>query len=89
MSYLIDTCVISELAASHPDNRVVNWIDSIDPEFIYLSVITIGEIEKGIQKLSEPKRKLTFAQWLQDDLLTRFEGRIVFLDTAILLEWGD
>jgi len=47
MRYLLDTCAISELVSKQPNQRVVDWIDGIDPEAVYLSVITIGEIRKG------------------------------------------
>jgi predicted nucleic acid-binding protein len=50
MSYLLDTCVISELVAKQPNPKVVAWIDNIDDERLYLSVITLGEIERGVEK---------------------------------------
>ncbi|HSK75309.1 MAG TPA: type II toxin-antitoxin system VapC family toxin [Thermoanaerobaculia bacterium] len=88
MSYLLDTCVISELASKRPQPDVVQWIDSVDPESVYLSVITIGEIRKGIEKLEASKRKETLQAWLQDELLVRFKDRLAVLDTGVLLEWG-
>ena len=51
MRYLLDTCVISALTAKQPNDRVVRWIDGLAPDAIYLSVITVGEIQKGIEKL--------------------------------------
>jgi len=59
MDYLLDTCVISELVAKRPNNAVVQWIDSIDENSLYLSAITIGEIRKGIEKLLGSERKDT------------------------------
>lgn len=53
MRYLLDTNVISELIAKRPNERVVQWLDQLDPASIYLSVITIGELRKGIEKLSD------------------------------------
>jgi predicted nucleic acid-binding protein len=49
MNYLLDTNVISELIAREPNQKVIDWIDSLDPETVYLSVITIGELRKGIE----------------------------------------
>ncbi|HEX6903065.1 MAG TPA: type II toxin-antitoxin system VapC family toxin [Thermoanaerobaculia bacterium] len=88
MKFLLDTCVISELAAKRPEPRVVTWIDSIDPDRIYLSVVTVGEIQKGIEKQRDPAKKERLEGWLQDDLLVRFRDRLVELDLKAMLEWG-
>lgn len=88
MKVLLDTCVISELVSKQPNSKVVEFVDSLDPEDVYLSVITIGEIVKGIEKLSKSRRKTDLHNWLNDDLLIRFEGNILELDTETLIEWG-
>jgi len=88
MKYLLDTCVISELITKTPNPRVVRFIDSLETDDIFLSVITIGEIVKGIEKLPTSKRKQNLHTWLQEDLLIRFDGKIFPLDTGVLLEWG-
>ena len=88
MKYLIDTCIISELVAKHPNPKVVEFVDSLDSGDVYLSVITIGEIAKGVEKLPKSKRKQELHSWLKEDLLVRFDGRIIPLDTDILMEWG-
>ena len=89
MKYLLDTCVISELVAKQPSEKVIDWIDNIEQESVYLSVITIGEIRKGIEKLSESKRKTKLEQWLNDELLIRFRGKILAIDTDVMLVWGE
>jgi toxin FitB len=88
MRFLLDTCVISELAAKRPNPAVVDWIDSVDPDSIYLSGITIGEIQKGIEKQRDPGRKEDLRSWLHDELLVRFRDRLAMLDISVLLEWG-
>jgi len=88
MKALLDTCVISELVSKQPNPKVIEFVDSLDPEDVYLSVITIGEIVKGIKKLSKSRRKTDLQTWLKDDLLVRFEGNVVALDTDVLIEWG-
>ena len=88
MKYILDTCAISELVAKQPNPKVVEYIDSIDPDDVYLSVITIGEISKGIKKLPKSKRKEELETWLNEDLLVRFDEKIIPLDTDVLLEWG-
>jgi len=88
MKYLLDTCVISELVTKAPNPLVVGFVDSLEPDDVFLSVITIGEIVKGIEKLSTSNRKRESHIWLQEDLLIRFDGKIFSLDTNILMEWG-
>jgi tRNA(fMet)-specific endonuclease VapC len=88
VKYLIDTCVISELISKQPNPNVVDWVDSLESEQVYLSVITIGEITKGIEKLPESKRKRELKAWLNHELLPRFHGRILPLGTDVLIQWG-
>ncbi len=57
VGYLLDTCVISELIRAEPSPKVMEWIDGQDEESLYLSVITLGEVEKGISKLAEGRKK--------------------------------
>lgn len=89
MRYLLDTNVISELIAKRPNQKVIQWIDQLDPTSLYLSVITIGELQKGIAKLPNSQRKEQLANWLVDDLLVRFQDRILVLDIKAMLIWGD
>lgn len=89
MKYLLDSCVISELISKQPSPNVIKCVDSLDQEDTYLSVITIGEIAKGIEKLPKSKRKQELQTWLEEDLLIRFEGNIVALDTRVLIRWGE
>jgi predicted nucleic acid-binding protein len=88
MTFLLDTCVISELVAKQPNPRVVQWVDSIDEDKLFLSAITIGEIKKGIEKLAESSRKSALAEWLEGDLLIRFTDRILPIDIPVMLVWG-
>lgn len=88
MNYLLDTNVISELVAKQPSQRVIDWIDNAVDERIYLSVITIGELKKGIEKLPASQRKELLRKWFTEELLVRFAGRILSIDTAVMLTWG-
>lgn len=88
MNYILDTNVISELVSPEPSPGVVAWVDSIDPGVIFLSAVTIGELQKGIEKRVKSKWKDKLTAWLQEDLLVRFQDRILILDTAVLLRWG-
>ena len=89
MNYLLDTNVISELISERADKKVVEWLDRLDPNTVYLSVITIGEIRKGIEKLPPSKRRDRVKEWLEGDLLLRFQGRILEITTEVMLIWGE
>lgn len=86
--FLLDTNVVSELVRPRPDPRVVDWMDSTDEELFFLSVLTLGEIRKGITVLTDPGRKVRLEAWLSSNLLPRFEGRILPIDQAIAARWG-
>jgi len=86
--YLLDTNVVSELIARQPNEGVVRWIDGLDPSGVYLGVITIGEISKGVERLPDSPRKEALREWLTDSLMLRFEGRILEIDIAVMLTWG-
>ena len=88
MNYILDTNVISELVAAQPNPKVIRWINEVDPDKIFLSVITIGELKKGISKLPESKRKELLNGWLHEELLTRFQDHIIPIDTDTMLGWG-
>jgi toxin FitB len=88
MTFLLDTCVISDLVAKQPNLHVVRWVDSIDEDKLFLSVITIGEIKRGIEKLADSSRKSALVEWLEDDLLIRFTDRILPIDIPVMLVWG-
>ncbi|MGA1842720.1 MAG: type II toxin-antitoxin system VapC family toxin [bacterium] len=88
MNYLLDTCVISEMIKSNPNRNVINWITSCQENSFYLSVLTIGEIQKGISKLSESKRKNELQSWIDNELRERFSGRILDINTEVAKVWG-
>ncbi len=88
MNYILDTNVISELVAPRPNLKVIAWIQSIDPNQVYLSVIAIGELQKGIEKLPDSERKDILDRWLREDLLVRFENHLLILDVETMIIWG-
>lgn len=87
MKNLLDTCVIAEYQKSAPDIKVMNWLSAQIEESLFLSVLTIGEIENGIARLPASKRKNSLEIFLEN-LVTRFDRRILNLDTPILRRWG-
>jgi len=88
VSYLIDTNVISELRRKQPDAAVVAWFEHCAPQSLFLSVLTLGEIRKGIERLDDPKRRQTLVDWLHVDLPTFFLGRLLSVDAPVADRWG-
>lgn len=68
---------------------VVKWIEGSDEDSIYISVLTLGEIQKGISKLSDERRRVRIQQWLDTDLRNRFEDRILEITEDVALTWGE
>ncbi len=88
MSYLIDTKVISELRRKQPDANVVAWFERRTPQSLFLSVLTLGEIRKGIARLIDAKRRQILVDWLQVELPTFFLGRVLSVDAPVADRWG-
>lgn len=88
MKFLLDTCLISELVKKEPNAAVVTWLDEQDEQNLFLSVLTLGELQKGISKLSGSTRKDELQAWVEHDLAERFAGRILDLDLETALAWG-
>lgn len=88
MKYLLDTCVISEVIKPQADKNVISWMQNQDEESLFLSVLTFGEIEKGIEKSADEAKKRKLQLWVEEDLKKRFEGRIVPINIDISVKWG-
>jgi len=88
MKYLLDTSVITELFSQRPNTNVINFVDSLKQEDMFLSVITIGEITRAIQQIHSPQRKKLVQAWVREQLL-RFDGHILPLDTNVMAHWGE
>jgi predicted nucleic acid-binding protein len=86
--FLLDTNCISELVRPKPEPRVMDWMEAADEAMLYLSVLTLGEIRKGLAGLPQGKRRTHLETWLQIELQARFVGRIVPIDRAISDRWG-
>lgn len=89
MSWLLDTCALSEYAKKAPAPEVIAWLDEQDEASLFISVISLGEIEKGILKLRERDRRRSqkLTAWL-GKVEQRFAGRILPLDAAALHVWA-
>ena len=91
MKYLVDTCVLSELAKNKPNVNVVKWLKShSDGNLFFVSVVTLGEIKEGIETLSdEDPRKKKLRKWFEEQILGAYEGSIVDFDREVALKWGE
>ena len=88
MRYLLDTCLISELIKPRPSSAVSAWLAGQHEEDLYLSVLTLGEIQNGIARLQDGRKKVRLQSWLDNDLRDRFRGRIAGITEEAALEWG-
>jgi toxin FitB len=86
--FLLDTNCISELVRPRPEPRVLEWMEEADERLLYLSVLTLGEIRRGVAGLVQGKRRTRLETWLEVDLQSRFAGRIVTVDAAVADRWG-
>ncbi len=86
--FLLDTNCISEVVRVKPEPRVLEWMEAADEGLLYLSVLTLGEIRKGLAGLSQSKRRTHLEAWLEVELQARFSGRILPIDAAVADRWG-
>lgn len=88
MSYLLDTNVVSEIVRPQPSIRVLEWVASVPSEALHISVLSFGEIRKGIELLNNNKRKEQLILWLDYELPKWFNNRVLNIDHAIADHWG-
>lgn len=88
MSYLIDTNVISELRRKKPNKGVTNWFSKRPATTLYLSVLTLGEIRKGVESVADDARRAALTDWLEVALPAFFTGRILPIDASVADRWG-
>jgi predicted nucleic acid-binding protein len=86
--FLLDTNCISEVVRVKPEPRVLEWMEAADEALLYLSVLTLGEIRKGLAGLPQGKRRTHLETWLELELQARFSGRILPIDAAVADRWG-
>jgi predicted nucleic acid-binding protein len=88
MSYLLDTNVVSELVRSRPSPRVLAWFEGVPDAALHLSVLSLGEIRRGIEELPGGARKERLRLWLEQDLREWFEERLLPVSAAVADRWG-
>lgn len=88
MSYLLDTNVLSELRRKTPNAGVVGWFAQRPASTLFLSVLTLGELRKGIEGMADADRRTTLLDWLEAELPIFFTGRILPIDAQVADRWG-
>src|SRR5437867_5741572 len=86
--YLLDTNVISEFSKKKADERVRKWVDAQNEATLYLSVLTFGEIRKGITLLPQAEKRAELEKWLDTELRARFKDRLLPITDGIAVIWG-
>lgn len=88
MSYLLDTNILSETIRRAPNKFVLTWLEKIPGEALFVSVLTLGEIRKGVEAVEDKKRREKLRLWLEHELPAWFEGRVLPVDIAVADRWG-
>jgi predicted nucleic acid-binding protein len=86
--FLLDTNCISEVVKPRPEISVIEWMESTDESLLFLSVLTLAEIRKGVEGLAQGSRRTKLATWLSFDLRSRFVDRILSIDEDVAGHWG-
>ena len=88
MRFLLDTNVLSELVKRAPDPRVVAWMESHSSLDILVSVLTLGELVKGVRLMSAGPRREALEHWVSVELPVQLAGRLLSVDAAVSVAWG-
>jgi toxin FitB len=87
-SFLLDTNVVSELTRRMPEQAVLDWVAARRASSLYLAVVTLGELVRGVARLRTGARRDQLRAWLTDLLTRQFEGRILAFDREAAVIWG-
>lgn len=88
MQYLLDTCILSEFVKPKPEQRVIDWLNEQDARDVFVSAVTVGEIQRGISALPQSNRRTRLEEWLDHQLPHQFANHILSIDAATFQTWG-
>ena len=88
MTYLLDTNVISEPLRRRPSPRVLAWLGALSPHDAHLSVLSLGEIERGVRLRDKGNARPDLVAWAHESIPRQFRGRLHIVDTEIARRWG-
>jgi toxin FitB len=86
--WLIDTNVLSETLRPQPDERVMDWLAEVDAQKCYISVLTLGELRKGVLKLPTGRQRERLTHWMDNTLAQWFGERVVAIDLSVSAHWA-
>ena len=89
MRLLLDTNVLSEVTKPRPEGRVLEWLDGLDEDRSFISVVSIAEIRRGVALMDNGRKRDSLVEWLASDLPQRFEHRVIPVEERVALAWGD
>ena len=89
MKLLLDTNILSEVTRPRPDPRAMEWLDGLDEDRAYISVVSIAEIRRGVALMDNGRKRDALVEWLGEELPQRFESRVIAIDEPVALAWGD
>ena len=89
MKYLLDTCFLSELRKPQPNKGVIDWLNQVNEQNLYISSVSICEIQKGISQLNDPVYQQNLIYWLDNTLLPWFNNKIIPVDSKLARHWGE
>ncbi len=88
MKFLVDTNVVSEWVKPRPHEGVVAWMDEVDEDRVFISVVSLAELRHGVERMPSGARRRRLDEWLKEELPMRFEGRVLLIDRAVAEAWG-
>jgi len=88
VNFLLDTNLVSEWTKARPDPGVIAWLSEADEDRVFVSVITLAELRHGVERLAMGRRRKRLNEWIENELLFRFDQRILSIDAATADAWG-
>lgn len=88
MNFLLDTNAVSEWVKPRPNVGLIRWMESVDEDRVFLSVISLAELRYGVERMAPGARRRRIEEWLRHELPLRFEGRILTVDNEVAEAWG-
>jgi len=88
VKFLVDTNVVSEWVKPRPDGGVVAWMNEVDEDRVFISVISLAELRHGVERMPSGTQRRRLDEWLKEELPLRFEGRVLLIDRVVAEAWG-
>ncbi len=86
--YLIDTNVLSESSKPRPNPLCMQFLEQLDLSRLFISVITLGELRRGVLMVSEPAKRAALLQWLDGTIYAQHSSRILQIDDGVMQVWA-